>query len=806
MFLTLLLALVQLDVDGDGALDQVAIEGGRLRVVAAGRASEVAWAEAPADAGVAVEVAGTHRLLVARGAGAGLVAEWRDGGLRPLWSGALGPQGVDAEWRRELEVDGAGVLLFETRDDVRRCDRTPLRLYPRRWDFGAGRFRPVSLSPPPPEGAARVVAGRAAPPGLGDDTAPSLFRFEAATSTFDDEGGAAGLGVPRELDDGRRDTAWSEAGGGFGRGTTFVARAATARARVVALRLIPGDGSSAPAFRAANRVRRLVARVGPQPVVIELPEDPARERRGHERPLWAVLPSPIATDCVEVTLDDVHGAASGRTAIAELVVLTDLDAGGASLAPLARAVARGDGDAEHTLIGLGRRGAAALIAEARAARDPLELRRLRRALARAGDPAGAAEVAAGLAAADEAELDALADGLRRMGDAAVAPLAAVLSDETQPASARAAAARALGRLPGAGETLRAAAGQGPPAVRRAVIVALGARTDETAALLEAARAGHPDLWRAAALAARGAGAAARQAVVAAAGAGLEAAPYAERYRRLQTLATLGGVERLAAALDAEAEPALRLVAIDALADGPAGWPLVRARLADADPGVRAAAAARLAAAPEAGGEGPLLERLQGDRWPLVRRAAADALAVRCRHRPAADGLVGAARADRDEIVRRAALAGLVRCAEPRAGALLLAVARDARAGTSLRAYAATLAGATGDRALLPALLELFAEARADALASPDPVSGDGAVRIAAAAAHALGELDDGRATRVLADAAGDPLLPVLQASALGALARRCPPDLAAIAARAERGGDALVARAARLAVRRCQRR
>ena len=158
-------------------------------------------------------------------------------------------------------------------------------------------------------------------------------------------------------------------------------------------------------------------------------------------------------------------------------------------------------------------------------------------------------------------------------------------------------------------------------------------------------------------------------------------------------------------------------------------------------------------------------------------------------------------------MRRAALAGLVRCGEPRVGRELVAIAADPHAATSLRAYAASLAGATGDRTLLPALLEILAAARAEALASPDPVSGDGAVRVAAAAAHALGDLDDGRATKVLVDAAGDPLLPVLQASALGALAKRCPRELAPqileVAERALRGGDALVGRAARLAQRRC---
>jgi len=808
VYLTLLLLLVQLDVDGDGALDRVTVERGRLEVVAGGHTAGAAWAEASPEAKVTVELAGMHRLVVARAGDATFVGEWAGGELRPVWSGGLGAQDVDGEWRRALDISEAGVLLYETRDDVRRCDGSSLRLFPRRFDFGARRFRPVSLSPRPPDDAPRLATARAAPRGLADDTPPAIFRFEAATTTADDGGGAAGLGVPRELDDGRRETSWSEAAAGFGRGTTFVARAATARARVLALRLIPGDGASPAAFAAANRVRRLVAHAAGKTFVIELPDDPAREKRPNERVHWVVLPEPIATDCVEVTLDDVHGGAAGRTAIAELAVLTDLDAGGASLGPLASRVTAGDPDAEHTLIGLGPRGAAAMLDEARApGRTPEELRRLRRALARSGNPSAAGEVAAGLAGADPGEIEVLADGLRAMADPA--PLMRLLADEAQPPRAREIAAAVLGALPSpaAGEALRSAAGRGPPSVRRAIIVALAARPGESRLLLALARTGHPDLWRAAGLAARGADLATQRELAIAAGDGLESAATEGRYRRLQTLATLArqpeALERLAAALAVEKEAALRQVAIDALAETPAAWPLVQRSVEDPDPGVRAAAASRLAAAPQAGGELQLLGRLEKDHWPLVRRVTADALAVRCKQPAAADGLLGAARRDVDEGVRRAALAGLVRCGEPRVGRELVAIAADPHAATSLRAYAASLAGATGDRTLLPALLEILAAARAEALASPDPVSGDGAVRIAAAAAHALGDLDDGRATKVLVDAAGDPLLPVLQASALGALAKRCPRELAAVAERALRGGDALVGRAARLAQRRC---
>jgi hypothetical protein len=716
-----------------------------------------------------------HDLVLTRTPRAGapgddaVLAERRGGELVPLWTGHLGAEDQDGERRAVLDLPS--LTLYETRADVTLCDGQPARLDPRRIDLATGTLVPLDPGPTPP--APVVVATRAAPPHLGEATAPTVFRFEAATVGADD-------GAPRELDDGRRDTVWI----GPGRGAVFIARGET-RTRVVALRLVPGDARSTKAFRAADRPRRLVVRVGATPFVVEVPNDPTPQS------YWAVLREPIPTSCVEVAVADVWGQ-RGRAAISELAVLTDVDAGGeAALAGMAREVAAGVAGAaasEHHLQLSGRPGVEALLAARRATTDAAGIARVRAALARIGDPLGAAEVAAGLAAAaSPGEADLAAGGLTAMGDGAVPALAALLADDTAAAPARARAAQLLGNR-GALAPLLAAAGRGPREVRQAVLVALAGRAGVDDLIPAAGddpdRAA--DRFRAAGLAAGRATPEARARLAAAATAALAAGPgYELRYRLTQALAALG------APLPDEPEPALRQVAVEAMADPAAA----RRFVDDPDPGVRAAALART------DDRGAATARLERDAWPLVRRAAAEALAARCATAP----LAPAARTDADETVRRAALAGLVRCKAPNAGAELIAVAGDETLSPGLRATAASLLGPLGDRQQVPALIDLMAGARTDAHTAPDIVGAEGAVRIAAAAAHTLGLLADPRAADGLRAAAEDADLPVLQATALAALGAICPPGARAVLEAGAHAEDALVVHAARAALRRCTR-
>src|SRR5262245_20601912 len=135
------------DLDGDGRPETARVlPDGRVQVVSAD-ATPLGEAVLEGAAGhlvfarVAIHTVDGHRVLEVRGTPRGhafetaLVAEVRDGALRALWSGTLGPQGRDAEWSRHLEVTGDAILLFERSPRVTRCDGEPVRLLPRAWDF-----------------------------------------------------------------------------------------------------------------------------------------------------------------------------------------------------------------------------------------------------------------------------------------------------------------------------------------------------------------------------------------------------------------------------------------------------------------------------------------------------------------------------------------------------------------------------------------------------------------------------------------------------------------------------------------------
>src|SRR5205814_2858974 len=96
-------------------------------------------------------------------------------------------------------------------------------LFPQIYVATTGRFRAVSIAPVT-EGATPIAAGASLPPVAGE--APlGLFRFAAASSQAGDGGRADALRTPRELEDGRVETAWRAGMGGWGRGAGVAARA-----------------------------------------------------------------------------------------------------------------------------------------------------------------------------------------------------------------------------------------------------------------------------------------------------------------------------------------------------------------------------------------------------------------------------------------------------------------------------------------------------------------------------------------------------------------------------------------------------
>jgi HEAT repeats len=688
-----------------------------------------------------------------------------------VWRGKIGPSDRDDERAVRLAVVGAALLRYETRRDLTHCDGSYLRLALRRFDPASRTFRPASLA------ADLTGAKPLRAVARGTTTQARTFRAVAATSMPDDDGEVENLGAPIAIDDGDGKTAWSKARGGWGRGETFVYRAPTSRYPVRGLAFVPGAAAD-------HRPTQLVVAIAGERFAVELPD------RGAQ---WIELPAPVATACVEVTLAAVAEGKSGRTSIAELAVVTDHDAApaGAGKQLAAEVAAGGEASVEaERLIGAGGPALLDALLDGAAQREPTARRRVALALARLGDPRGAAEIAWALRDASEAEGDRLADALARIGAPAQPALAALLADDAATPPARARAARLLGRLPDGATALEAALGRPPREVRTAVLTALATR-GELARARAAADAEDPDragdAWLVWARIAKRSGASVDPALLAILGD--PARPYPLRYRAAQAAAILGEVAALRAALAQEPEPAVKEAALAVL--DPAGRALAASLVGDPDPGVRAAAL-------RAGADDDAAIAGMKDPWPVVRRAALRALGEHC---GGAEAIHGAAIRDRDEATRRDALSLLARCRDPRTGSALLAAVRDAGLSPPLRAFAVALAADVGDARLVAALAEEL-----DVLRHQIPMTeSEGQIRVAVALAAALGKLKDARATRAIAEAASDPAVPPIQAAALTSLGELCPAGATPLLRQAAASDDALVARAAKGALRRCRR-
>ncbi len=754
--------------------------------------------------------------------GVALLAAWRGGRLVELWRGPVGAQGAHGEYRVHLEATAQRIWRYQTRPEVRRCDGRAGYLFPEAWD---GQFRPIYNLPRVPADAPLIQAQRQPPAGVSGAPASS-FRSRAA-STQAGARDAGELAPPRELDDGDVTTVWRESLGGDGRGEFITFGSNIDAPRVAAIRIIPGDASSPTRFRRANRLRRAGLLIGAEVAYrVAWPDDPGRDPEAAAgAPYWLVLPQPVAASCVTLVIESVYPgdppagagrarAGGGETAIAELSVLTELDlTPGGSEAALVALVVAGEGPGRRAARLLAERGQAGaeatLAALADPARSAAEQLRLRRVLAKLGDPAGAGELVEGMAAVTTPDADRADFGaaLAAMGTAAVPVLAALLVDAEAPDDARAAAVSALVAIAhdDADQALLAAAGAGPRPLRKQIAQALAVRLGLDA-LLAAARATGPeasdkvgaeasdgtgaeasdeagreaDLWRALGYRARRAAAAERARAESALRARLaDASGYELRYRLLAALAPIAspaGLDELAAMLAAPASDpeqiALRRVAVDALAENPApqARALLRTALADADPGLRRHAAEALGGRDDAddGTDRDLAARLDEDAWPRIRRAAAGALARRCDRSDAAAGaLRRAVGGDRDPAVRRGALTALVSCHAPGVGKLLLEVADATAQPSEVRQRAITLLAVLGDTEHAAALAGLFEELRRRAW------SDENALALATAAAVAIGRLGHDSAVEPLIASARDPAFPELQAAAITGLGEMC---------------------------------
>lgn len=836
---------VELDLDGDGKPEVLAAQGNGLFLQTrlgptSARPGMLPLPGAPRLSTVVAATVGGERLWaieveIKRGSRTSAVlwvARAKNGGFGgELARLPIGPQGADGEYGAAAELSSRGLMRWQTRADLVRCDGKPLRLFAERWDPASKRWSAAEASEVPvtADGAATVTAISA--PAATSSGAPQttgaraadVFRARSTTSqrgaTRADE-----LAIPSELDDGDPKTAWKS--GGDGRGEVLGFRARLTAGKALRLRVVPGDASSASAFRAAARPAKLWMIGAKQRFHVALP-DPTAPGAAY----LIALPQPIE-GCLSVLVESVHGGGGGRPlAISELSIETDLEEqSGGGTAALATSVARGGEEGERAAVILARRGdaaAAALVAELAQAKEVAAKRRLGRALAKLGEPQIAAPLAAGLREGwiAEADLEDTVSALARIGaDEALVELVAA---SQVPLATRTAAASALSRS-GSRRQLELA-GLGPTAVRRHIID--GLERVPAAELLAAAEraesaAAAGDLWRAAVRAALhtstapgSSGAAEREALIATLGPQLTGAPdYERRYRLSTSLVELAALDGDVAAIDAvlaqltrlgqapelAAEAAaLRQAVAALLARSPRNElaPMLERLLGDADAGVRLAIARRLQT-PEGpvALDRPLAGALAADRWPEVRRAAAAALGQRCQRPEPAAALDRAVDGDADLDVRQDALVGLVTCRAPGIADRLIGLWSSGKPPLPVRSRAVTLAVVLGEPRLASALARSLGRWRSEAFSDGESLA------LAVLAAGALGRLGGPEAAPALLGALDDTAYPEIVAAAatgLGALGPACPAAARAKLQPLSRSDERSIALSARRALARC---
>jgi len=803
-------AEIRFDVDGDGVDDVVLIDdAATVSVVITGTTTPAPWkafrttGEPIRKAELDVRRFGKHTVIWARAsfgrkrAAAATTTEvialaWNRGALDVLVQETVGAQGRDGEWSKHVVVTDQGLIRYQGRPGVTRCDGKPAYMFLERYDFKRNEFRSAAMPVLLPDDAPTLAATRSTQPA----GKPVAFRF-AGASIDSMASSAADLVPPRELEDGDPTTAWT----GLGRG-----QFATARQRsdfkVRAIRVVASD------------VEELGLLLGEQAYRVPLSNSKTEQ--------WIDLDPPVSAQCVTV----VVAKAGKRASIADLSVLTDLELsanGGAGL--LAKRIASGKGvaTAVNQLAALGEPGMQAVVAEIAGAESHVA-HRLRMAvvsLASRKTPMtqGALDqlvLGCGNERTTPSELRSCETALRALGVSGVAAAQSLAVEDKASRASRIMAITVIGKVVDvqAQRALIGFAGAGPRWRRKQVALALGSRdvvelpdlvataTAATDAAVEA------DLWRAVGILATGAPS--RSAALEAMAARLaDAQDYELRYRLAAALGSIDDDAAVAALAGLLEQPtadaraiAIRRVAVMALGRNSHARAevLIASTMADADPGVRIAAVEALADRPALGAtaETGLLARLSQDKWPRARRAAAGALGSRCARPPVVEALHKALATDDDFGVLTTALNALVGCDDPKIGDALVAFASDRKRDGPLRAHAIRLLGQRGEPACT-ALQGIYKAARKDAW------SEERAIRIAASALAAMSEACADGGADALLEAARDDAFPEIQAAGIEGLGRSCPKGAAAALERAVRLDQRQIRDAAKRARRRCSR-
>jgi HEAT repeat protein len=743
-----------------------------------------------------------------------------DGRVETIFANRTGPLG-DGERSVVLDVGDAGVVQYQTSPTIVRCDREN-RLFPERWDFASRRFRPVDIDPPT---GPRLNAITARPATLPDEPL-GLFHMTAASTDPQAavERRADLLAAPHELEDRQPGTLWRAGPPGGGKGAWVTARAPQATHAVTALRIQPGPG---PAPRA-------LALIFPDR---SFTIDPPAQRG----PFFVLLPSPERTACVSLAIAEPPPAAnSPGTALAELGIYTDADRAG-GLEQLAADVAAGDAQATGAAQVLSSRGAAAAraIGQTLATAHGAGRRRLVEVLAALDVPDAAPALGRELETAPADERPIVVAGLSRLGANGGVEAARVFRDTSQSGEARADAAQVLGAVAAsagvgadaATRALLAGLGQGDATVRRSTVRAFGhaaATNPKVAAALVADARGKPlpegvegknpapdprrlaDLARALGLAGKSLRDG-RAEVVGALDRILHdpAGDFAVRLSVLRALGTLGDPAALPLLTATARDPdeILRWAAIEATAQLPGDAPraLLIEAVRDADPRVRKTAVAGLGTHLEADGAHAAESLLLNDHWPMVRRAAAEALGSGCAiagvpaalERSAAGQDEHARYADPTEEVRRAALVSLGRC-DPHAPAIAR-VLKTRQQPVSVRELAAALVAKAGG----PGAGQALAAAIDSVLGNPD--ADERTLGLVLACVRALQKTGDTSrpVLEALGEASSEPSSPAIRAAAQETIGKLCPDGASAAFKRGLKDSDASVRRATENARRIC---
>ena len=744
-----------------------------------------------------------------------------------IWSGITGARDADEEVGTEVELSNERILEYQTASQITRCDGQTTRLFPRAWDFESARFRPV-VSPLPAPAEQKLVAHRA-DPAMPVGRPIGGFHWIAASTTAGAGSDARNLTPPLALDDGDPATSWTEGLGGDGRGEFLTARSTSAGYAVRGLRIIPGDASSAAAFRGKNRVRRFQLALGPAPdqrFDVELPDDPGGQAARFAEPYWVVLPRPMPAACLTLVITEVARGSEaspprnfGTTAIADLAIFTDLDGPG-GVGRLVDDIAAG-ADCQQRVPLLVRIGQPAVLATAQSLLGAKGIGRECLVDALIGltpapeSPIVTDALVAALSDATDKEERLVTAALKRAPAPPVPTLRQLLEGKTAKGEAaalpdRVRAARVLGALPqeDAGGALVAAAGRGPEALRTAVVRALGDSTAVDPALLLSAMAKveksettrYADLVRALVPSIRR-GPDHRAEVLATLRSSLgPGRDFEVRARAIMALGDLRDAEGTAELVSLRAtsdDPVLRYLAARELASigGPDGIKALRAALGDQDPRVRESAALGLGRHQDRWSGPALIDAAKQEPWPFVRRAELEALGHLC-VTGTGDLMIRATERDVDQ-VRRAALVTLARCKDPRTRTVLLHTLGLHIEAATLRELAAALLGEMGDKSAAPALAAALRRLVNEA-------EGDIAVEgVAVAALRALAHLGGAEAITAAVALAKDVRHPY-RPTAIEALGFLCDPGAGAAALQAIAAGtDAAAAMAAHAAQRHC---